>query len=122
VRPPARLAWQQVVVSLQTLLANDLVVGGRTALELHGYVHYLKSAATDVYLYGPKPPPTCGAANHSCILFPTAANASHRSANRTKDDRVMPRSQSMPQGNCQSSYEIAGSQISAKMVGSTWMR
>jgi hypothetical protein len=31
---------------------------GRTALELHGYVHYLKSAATDVYLYGPKPPPT----------------------------------------------------------------
>src|SRR5215510_13822952 len=58
VRPRARLAWQQVGVSLQTLLAKDLVVGGRTALELHGYVHYLKSAATEVYLFGPKLPPT----------------------------------------------------------------
>jgi hypothetical protein len=58
VRPRAALVWQQVVVSLQTLLGRDLLVGGRTALELNGYVHYLKSTATEVYLYGPKPPPT----------------------------------------------------------------
>ena len=41
-RPRGPLGWQQVVISLQTLLARDLVVGGRTALELHGFAHYLQ--------------------------------------------------------------------------------
>jgi hypothetical protein len=58
VRPRGPLAWQQVVISLQTLLGRDLVVGGRTALELHGYAHYLRQTTADIYLYGPKPPPT----------------------------------------------------------------
>ena len=51
------LRWQQVVVSLQTLLDHSLVVGGRTALELQGYAHYLAHETKEVHLYGTKPPP-----------------------------------------------------------------
>ena len=58
IRPRGPLAWQQVVLSLQTLLSRDLVIGGRSALDLHGYSHYLQQTTTTVYLYGPKPPPT----------------------------------------------------------------
>lgn len=58
VRPRGTLAWQQLVISLQTLLAHDLVVGGRTALELQGYGHYMRRTKAVVYLYGPEPPPT----------------------------------------------------------------
>lgn len=57
-RPLGPLTWQYVVLSLQTLLSRPLVVGGRTALELHGYAHYLSQGVTEVHLYGPEPPPT----------------------------------------------------------------
>ncbi len=57
-RPRGPLAWQQAVVSLQTLLSHDLIVGGRTALELQGYAHYLQQRTPSVYLHGPKKPPT----------------------------------------------------------------
>lgn len=57
-RPRGTLGWQQVVISLQTLLGCSLATGGRTALELHGYAHYLAQEATEIHLYGPKPPPT----------------------------------------------------------------
>lgn len=57
-RSRGTLTWQQVVISLQTLLAQPLVVGGRTALELQGYAHYLPQATTEVHLYGDKAPPT----------------------------------------------------------------
>jgi hypothetical protein len=57
-RPRGPLAWQQVVISLQTLLARNLLVGGRTSLELHGFAHYLQQQTTTVYLYGPDKPPT----------------------------------------------------------------
>ena len=56
-RPRGSLAWQQVVVSLQTLLAYPLAVGGRTALELQGYAHYLPRELKEVHLYGPERPP-----------------------------------------------------------------
>lgn len=58
-RPYGKLSWQQVVISLQTLLLrNPLTVGGRTALELQGYAHFLSQTQKEVHLYGPKPPPT----------------------------------------------------------------
>ena len=48
-----RLAWESVVISLQTLLYTKLVVGGRTALELQGFAHYLSSKPQrEVHLYG----------------------------------------------------------------------
>jgi len=57
-RPRGTLSWQQVVVSLQNILNySPLVVGGRTALELQGYAHYLVQSTTVVHLYGPKSPP-----------------------------------------------------------------
>jgi hypothetical protein len=52
------LSWQQVVVSLQEVLDLDLVVGGRTALELQGFAHYLPQETKEVHLYGPHRPPT----------------------------------------------------------------
>jgi hypothetical protein len=57
-RPRGALSWQQVVVSLQALLGHHLAVGGRTALELLGYAHYLSAGPSDIHLYGPAPPPT----------------------------------------------------------------
>lgn len=57
-RPRGSISWQQVVISLQMMLGYPLVVGGRTALELQGYAHYLTSEMREVHLYGPKPPPT----------------------------------------------------------------
>jgi Transcriptional regulator, AbiEi antitoxin, Type IV TA system/Transcriptional regulator, AbiEi antitoxin N-terminal domain len=57
-RPRGSLTWQQVVISLQTLLLRKpLTVGGRTALELQGYAHYLRQHESEVHLYGPAPPP-----------------------------------------------------------------
>jgi hypothetical protein len=61
-RPPASLPpseknsgsrWQNVVVSLQMILERPVVVGGRTALELQGFAHYLSVAGQrEVHLYG----------------------------------------------------------------------
>jgi len=51
------LTWQQVVISLQALLGYPLLLGGRTALELQGYAHYLPQEQKEVHLYGPMPPP-----------------------------------------------------------------
>ena len=57
-RPRGTLSWQQAVISLQTILdTTPLVVGGRTALELQGYAHYLGQGLKEIHLYGPKPPP-----------------------------------------------------------------
>ena len=52
------ISWEQVVISLQTLLELDVIVGGRTALDLHGHSHYLEQTTTAVYLYGPSRLPT----------------------------------------------------------------
>jgi hypothetical protein len=56
-RPRGSLSWRQVVISLQALLEYPLLVGGRTALEVQGYAHYLGRDLKEVHLYGPKPPP-----------------------------------------------------------------
>ncbi len=57
-RPREKLSWQQVVISLQTiLLRSPLTVGGRTALELQGFAHFLIKNEKEVHLYGPMPPP-----------------------------------------------------------------
>jgi hypothetical protein len=57
-RPRYELSWQQVVLSLQGILNySPLVLGGRTALELQGYAHYLPQTIGRVHLYGPKAPP-----------------------------------------------------------------
>lgn len=58
-RPRGTLSWQQVVISLQTILLDDpFIVGGRTALELQGYAHFLPQKTREVHLYGPRALPT----------------------------------------------------------------
>lgn len=52
------LSWEQVALSLQLVLRQHLVVGGRTALNLQGYVHYVAPQAAEVHLYGPHHPPS----------------------------------------------------------------
>ena len=53
----APLKWEQVVISLQTLLAFPVIVGGRTALELQGYAHFLSQNVQEIHLYGDVRPP-----------------------------------------------------------------
>lgn len=58
-RPRGTLSWQQVVVSLQTLLLRaPFIVGGRSALELQGFAHYLSHEIKTIHLYGPQQPPS----------------------------------------------------------------
>lgn len=57
-RPRGSITWQQVVISLQMMMAYPLLIGGRTALDLHGFAHYIPDDIREVHLYGPKPPPT----------------------------------------------------------------
>ncbi len=73
------VGWEQAVISLQMLMRAPLVVGGRTALDLRGYGHYLARETYEVHLYGPKPPPPWLAtlplnvrfvAHNSARLFP----------------------------------------------------
>ena len=46
--------WQLLVISLQTLHNLPVTVGGRTALELQGYAHYLRqNGVNEIHLYSP---------------------------------------------------------------------
>ena len=57
-RKGGRLQWQSVVRSLQSREGLSLYVGGRFALALQGYEHYLRlGEAPVVTLYGPDRPP-----------------------------------------------------------------
>ena len=45
--------WESVVISLQMLLKSHFAIGGRTALNLQGFAHYLSAAPQrEVHLYG----------------------------------------------------------------------
>ena len=57
-RPGEKLRWEQVVLSLQNLLGVPFIVGGRTALELQGFAHYLSHEVQEVHLYGSGKPPS----------------------------------------------------------------
>ena len=57
-QPRGDVRWEQVVVSLQLLMDSKLVVGGRSALELGGFAHYLGKSEREIHLYGPAKPPS----------------------------------------------------------------
>ncbi|URK89460.1 type IV toxin-antitoxin system AbiEi family antitoxin (plasmid) [Rhizobium sp. RCAM05350] len=57
-KPGGKLLWEHVVISLQTLLMKPLLVGGGTALSLHGFSHYLRREEKEVHLYGLEEAPT----------------------------------------------------------------
>jgi len=53
VRNRAKITWQSIVFSLQSVLKTDFIIGGLTALEMQGLSHYLAfSENKTVYLYG----------------------------------------------------------------------
>jgi hypothetical protein len=55
---PSDLRWELVVLSLQNLMNFGVSVGGRTALNLLGFAHYLPaSSAREVHLYTSEPLP-----------------------------------------------------------------
>lgn len=56
--PRGHLRWEHAVISLQMLLQFPVVVGGRTALEIQGYSHFLMHERREVHLYGNKAPPS----------------------------------------------------------------
>jgi hypothetical protein len=58
-RPGAPLKWQNIVISLQHLLDIHPYVGGRTALELHGFSHYIASEGSkEIRLFHPEKLPS----------------------------------------------------------------
>jgi hypothetical protein len=57
-RPRGKLDWQKAVVSLQKLMGRALTVGGRTALDLQGFSHYLSpTGPSTIHIYGMERPP-----------------------------------------------------------------
>ncbi len=59
-RPQGKMSWQQAVISLQLHNPSGTApaVGGKTALDLQGYAHYLPQETKEIHLYGPKPLPS----------------------------------------------------------------
>ncbi len=51
------LTWMHVLASLRTYLQYPLALGGRTALELSGYGHFVGKKKRLLHVYAPKPPP-----------------------------------------------------------------
>ena len=76
----APLRWDVVALSLQGVMGQTLHVGGRTALMLAGFVHYLEpTGPSEIHLYGDAPPwlerlpATARFAVHTSRLFGTSA-------------------------------------------------
>ena len=71
-------SWEQIVISLQALLQYPVSVGGRSALELQGYAHYLPTSpgVRTIHLYTDKKLPGW--------LTKFSANAEFISHNRSR--------------------------------------
>ena len=57
-RPRGAPGWEQLLISLQTLLGFPVSIGGRTALELQGYAHYVLRSQKRIHLYSDKKLPS----------------------------------------------------------------
>jgi len=53
IRAGDKVDWPGALYALQTQLSLPVHAGGKTALELKGYAHYLPTRQNDVFLYGP---------------------------------------------------------------------
>ena len=80
------LPWQQLVISFQALLNLPVSVGGRTALELQGFGHYLAaSGPREVHLYTNQNPP--GWVSHLPVNTPLVF---HRASKLFKGGEIPP--------------------------------
>ncbi len=50
-RSRGKLSWEQVIISIQAILEIPVSIGGRTALEIQGYGHYVYQKQRSVQLY-----------------------------------------------------------------------
>ena len=57
-RPRGEPGWEQLLISLQTLLGFPVSIGGRTALELQGYAQYVPRSQKRIHLYSDKKLPS----------------------------------------------------------------
>lgn len=98
-RPRGHLSWEQVVISLQTLLQLPVSVGGRTALEVLGYAHYLRQSQRVVHLYtdaklpgwiSKLPGPRFVSHNRGRFLPPSAPPSLNLDSNPTESERTLP--------------------------------
>lgn len=85
--------WELVVASLQNLLGLSVTVGGRTALELQGYAHYLSmTGPAEIHLYGAESSPSWvnkyplkqSLAFHSTHLFKVNSDSNDRDKERRR--------------------------------------
>lgn len=97
-RGQGALSWEQVVRSLQNVLRLPFTVGGRTALELHGYAHYLSGEQREVHLYGPARPPSWLSSlplnvtfywHNSLRLFPMGCNGDEPNLDAASPDNAV---------------------------------
>ncbi|MHC8508340.1 MAG: type IV toxin-antitoxin system AbiEi family antitoxin domain-containing protein [Rhodospirillales bacterium] len=69
--------WRHVVVSLQMVMGRPVWAGGRTALELHGFGHYVSSAGPQkIHLHCAEPAP--GWLRKLRVQPPLALRGAHR--------------------------------------------
>lgn len=54
IRPGDKVDWLGALHTLQKQLSLPVHVGGKTALQLKGYAHYLPAKQNTVFLYGPR--------------------------------------------------------------------
>lgn len=54
IRPGDKVDWPGALYTLQNQLSLSVHAGGKTALQLKGYAHYLPARQSKVYLYGPR--------------------------------------------------------------------
>jgi hypothetical protein len=123
-RPPAKLSapgedeglrWQNVVISLQTLLECPFAVGGQTALHLQGFAHYLTAAGhREVHLYGGKTPPGWVSA-----LKLDARLVFHNAAKLFKDGAV-PRDPTMQRGNVKTARNAGANSAQGGFIRQPW--
>ena len=88
--------WEALVVSLQTILECPVAVGGRTALELQGFGHYLSATGPrEVHVYGRQRLPAWAAKlkldsrlvfHNSRKLFDESVDPSWHRGTESKDD------------------------------------
>lgn len=54
IRSGDKVDWTGALYTLQTQLSLPVHVGGKTALQMKGYAHYLPARQKEVFLYGPR--------------------------------------------------------------------
>ncbi len=109
------LRWQHAVVSFQTLLEYSFTVGGRTALELQGFAHYLTvDGPRQIHLYGDATPSGWVSKLH------TEPRLVFHNARRLFTDAFVPRRLGAPSRALQSHQSANPDRLPAGLIRQQW--